>query len=86
MNSKISERYNLLKKRDQKSSEIKNVNTKMETLTRKTKEYKEQIFYKNTEEEQQTQTNKLFMEFQALVNEKQQLEQELFDLDNLLFS
>lgn len=82
---KISERYNLLKKRDEVSTEIKKANTKMATLLQQHEEYKSLIFYKNSEHEQQQQNNKLFREFNDLAQRKNELEYQLFDIDNQLF-
>lgn len=82
---KISERYNLLKKRDELSTEIKKTDLKMATLLQQHEEYKSQIYYKNTDEEQQKLNNKLFRDFNDLAQKKNELEYELFDVDNQLF-
>ena len=83
--NKINQRYNLLRKRNEISNEIKKIDTKMTTLLQQHEEFKSQIYYKNNEKENQQLTNKLFAEFNSLAQKKNELEQELFSIDNQLF-
>jgi len=82
---KINERYTLLKKREELSSEMKKIDGRMIAITKQNKEYQEQIYYRNDEQQQQRATNKLFQEFNELVLRKNELEDELLQVDNQLF-